>query len=243
MSNLSIILNIQNPCEEKWNEMQPHDRGKFCLQCSKEVIDFTKCDNSKIVKIIEQSKGKICGRMLVSQLDHPIQIQSKKNRSKLHKTLTAIFLIGSTGSVFATNLSSTTNSLNVSKNESNYKRIDFKKIKTDSLKEVIKAQVLTEFEEPIPDANIFIKELNHNVITDTDGYLTINLPKKFQQEFVTILISYPYFKNYETKIYKTDLSANRKFYLKEDDNYNEELVLTGIVETKYIKKRWWQFWK
>lgn len=223
--------------------MQPHYRGKFCTECSKEVIDFTKFDNSEIVKVIEQSKGRICGRMSVSQLDRPIEIQSKKNRSKLYKTLTAIFLIGSAGSVLATPLPSTPNNSNVPKNESNYKRINLKQIKKDSLKDIIKAQVLTEFEEPIPDANILIEELNLQIVTDSDGYFSINLPKNFQQEFVTILISYPYFENYKTKIYKTDLSVDRKFYLKEDDNYNEEVVLTGIVVTKYVKKRWWQFWK
>jgi len=241
--NNSYLLNIQNPCEEKWNSMQPHDRGKFCMQCSKEVIDFTKLDKTEIIKVIEQSKGSICGRMSVSQLDRPIEIQSKKNRSKLYKALTAIFLIGSTGSVFALPLSSTTNNSNISKNESNYNRINLKQIKKDSLKDIIKAQVLTEFEEPIPDANILIKELNLQIVTDSDGYFSINLPKNFQHGFVTILISYPYFENYETKIYKTNLSVDRKFYLKEDDNYNEEVVLTGIVVTKYVKKRWWQFWK
>lgn len=132
----SYRLNIQNPCEEKWNTMQPHDRGKFCMQCSKEVIDFTKLDNTEIIQIIEQSKSRICGRMSVSQLDRLIEIPSKKNRSKLRKVLTATFLIGSTGSVFASPLVSKINSLNVSKNESNYKRIDIKKhnIRTDSLK-------------------------------------------------------------------------------------------------------------
>jgi len=59
--------------------MQPHDRGKFCMQCSKEVIDFTKLNNREIIEIIEQSKGRICGRITVSQLNSPIEIQSKKN--------------------------------------------------------------------------------------------------------------------------------------------------------------------
>ncbi len=78
MSNNAIIVNIQNPCDEKWNKMQPHHRGRLCMQCSKEVINFTKFDDSEIIKIIEQSKGRICGRMSVSQLDRPIEIQSKK---------------------------------------------------------------------------------------------------------------------------------------------------------------------
>lgn len=243
MSNNSYILNIQNPCEEKWNSMQPHHRGKFCMQCSKEVIDFTKLDNTEIIKVIEQSKARICGRMFVSQLNRPIEIQSKKKRSKLCKALTAIFLIGSTGSVFATNLSSTSNDLNVSKSESNFKRINLKQTKADSLKDIIKGQVLTEFEEPIPDAIINVKELNLEIVTDNDGYFLISLPQNFQQEFVTVLISYPYFEDYETRIYKTDLSIDRKYYLKEDNEYKEEVVLTGKVATTYKRVPWWQFWK
>ncbi len=220
--------------------MQPHDRGKFCLQCSKEVIDFTKLDNTEIIQIIEQSKSRICGRMSVSQLDRLIEIPSKKNRSKLRKVLTAIFLIGSTGSIFASPLVSKANSLNVSKNESNYKRIDIKKhIRTDSLKNTLKGQVLTESEEPIPGADIFIKEFNLEFETDSEGNFSINLPENFTNDFITIVVTYPFFKDFETRIYKSQLSFEQKFYLKEE----EAVVLTGIVVTKYVKIRWWQFWK
>src|SRR5690606_27808162 len=141
------------------------------------------------IQIIEQSKSRICGRMSVSQLDRLIEIPSKKNRSKLRKVLTAIFLIGSTGSIFASPLVSKTNSLNVSKNESNYKRIDIKKhIRTDSLKNTLKGQVLTESEEPIPGADIFIKELNLEIETDSNGYFKIILPKDLKENYVTVNI-------------------------------------------------------
>lgn len=237
----NYLLNIQDPCNEKWSTMQPHDRGKFCLQCSKEVIDFTKLDNTEIIQIIEQSKSRICGRMSVSQLDRLIEIPSKKNRSKLRKVLTAIFLIGSTGSIFASPLVSKTNSLNVSKNESNYKRIDIKKhnIRTDSLKNTLKGQVLTESEEPIPGADIFIKKFNLEFETDSEGNFSINLPENFTNDSITIVIKYPGFHDLETRIYKSQLSFEQKFYLKEE----EAVVLTGIVVTKYVKIRWWQFWK
>lgn len=233
----SYLLNIQDPCNEKWNTMQPHDRGKFCLQCSKEVIDFTKLDNTEIIQIIEQSKSRICGRMSVSQLDRLIEIPSKKNRSKLRKVLTAIFLIGSTGSIFASPLVSKANSLNVSKNESNYKRIDIKKhIRTDSLKNTLKGQVLTESEEPIPGADIFIKELNVEIETDSNGYFKIILPKDLKENYVTVNIKYLGFQNVETRIYKNDWLNKLNFYLKEREEF-------FIGEVMIYKIRWWQFWK
>lgn len=233
----SYLLNIQDPCNEKWNTMQPHDRGKFCLQCSKEVIDFTKLDNTEIIQIIEQSKSRICGRMSVSQLNRLIEIPSKKNRSKLRKVLTAIFLIGSTGSIFASPLVSKANSLNVSKNESNYKRIDIKKhIRTDSLKNTLKGQVLTESEEPIPGADIFIKELNLEIETDSNGYFKIILPKDLKENYVTVNITYLGFQNVETRIYKNDWLNKLNFYLKEREEF-------FIGEVMIYKIRWWQFWK
>jgi len=232
----SYQLNIQNPCEEKWNSMQPLDRGKFCMQCSKEVIDFTKLDNKEIVQIIEESKGRICGRMSISQLNNPIEIQSKKSRSKLYKVLTAIFLIGSTGSIFATPLSSTTNNLSVSKNESNYKRINLKQIKTDNLKDTIRGQVLTEFEEPL-EASIYVKELDLILETDLEGKFQIIMSKDFQSDYLSLIIEGAYHEHIETRIHKNDFHTVKKFYLKETE------ALTGIVVTKYVKKRWWQFWK
>lgn len=242
MLNKSIIINIQNPCDENWNNMQPYEKGKFCMQFSKQVIDFTKLDNKEIVQIIEESKGRICGRMSVSQINKPIEIQSK-NKSKLRKVLAAIFLIGSASSVFASPLAVQTKNVNVLKNESNFKRINLKQINTNSFNDTIKGQVLTEYDEPIPDAIINVEELSLKIETDKDGCFLIALPENFQQEFVTIHISYPYFEDYETHIYKTDLSIDRKYFLKEDNEYNEEMVLTGIVATTYKKVRWWQFWK
>ena len=33
-------IRIENPCEQSWNKMQVSQSGKFCLHCSKDVIDL-----------------------------------------------------------------------------------------------------------------------------------------------------------------------------------------------------------
>lgn len=236
MSRNAIILNIQNPCEEKWIGMQPQTGGRYCMQCSKKVFDFTGLNDKEVFKLIEDSNGRICGRMSVSQLNRSIEIQSKKNSSKLYKALAAIFLIGSTVSAFATPLSSKINNSNVSKNESNYKRINLKKIKTDRLNDTIKGQVLTEFDEPL-EASIYVKELDLMLETDLEGKFIITLPEDFSSDYVSLIIEGAYHELIEKRIYKNDFHLVKKFYLK------ESVVLTGIVVTKYVKKRWWQFWK
>lgn len=239
MNNKDYILNIENPCQENWSGMKPQNGGRFCMQCSKKVMDFTELNDTEIAKIMKDSKGKVCGRMLISQLNRPIKIQSKpKNRPKLHKALTAIFVIGSTSSIFATPIFSKGTSLNILKNESNsnYKRIDLKnETSTDSLKNIIKGQVLTEFEDPIPSATFFVDELNLEIETDLEGKFSITLPKDFSAGYLTIFTTHLNFEHFVTRIYKKDFSFEQKFYFKEEDT-----VITGLI---YIKPKWWQFWK
>ena len=236
MLKKSYQLNIQEPCSENWNAMQPQDRGKFCMQCSKEVFDFTKLNNKEIVEIIESSKANFCGRLSTHQLNKPIEIPSKKNNFKIVKTLAAVFLLGSTGSLFAIPLSEKTKSVSVSKSNKNFKRLDLKQIKTDTLKNTIKGQVLTEFGESL-EGFIFVEELDLMIETDSEGNFEINIPESFLSDYVSLLIEGSYHELITTRIYKKDFSTLQKFYLKEGE------ALTGIVVTRYVKKRWWQFWK
>lgn len=236
MLKTSYQLNIQEPCSENWNAMQPQHRGKFCMQCSKEVIDFTKLNNKEIVEIIESSKGSICGRLSTHQLNKPIEIPSKKNNFKIVKTLAAVFLLGSTGSLFAIPLSEKTKSVSISKSNTNFKRLDLEQIKTDTLKNTITGQVLTEFEEPIPGAEVFIKELNLKTETDSEGNFSFTLSEDVLKDYVTISIVYLGFENLSVRAYKIDWHIKKNLYLKEDEG-------DLIGEIVIYKKRWWQFWK
>lgn len=129
-----------------------------------------------------------------------------------------------------------TNNLNVSKKESNYKRIDLKQTRTDTLKSIIKGQVLTEFEEPLV-ASVYVIELDLLIETNLEGFFLITLPEDFNTDYLSLIIEGNYHKFIETRIYKSDFPNVKKFYLKETD------ALTGIVASTYIKVPWWQFWK
>ncbi|WP_291153851.1 hypothetical protein [Flavobacterium sp. UBA7680] len=72
-------ITIPEPCHEDWNKMTPSENGRFCLSCSKTVVDFTSMLPDEIQHFFVQNQSnKICGRFRKSQLDSvTIQIPSR----------------------------------------------------------------------------------------------------------------------------------------------------------------------
>ena len=248
----NLQLNIPNPCEEKWEQMQPETGGRFCMQCSTKVIDFTGLSNAEILQIIEKSKGGICGRMFQSQTNRPIEIPRKaKSKSKLFQALAGIFLIGTTGNAFSAPFVPKANKADFFQKTSNYQRIDLKQIQKNRVNDTIKGQVFTIDEDPIPGATILNKETDSYIETKLDGSFSFDFPKDVQQDFVNILVSFPGYETLETRIYKNDGLATRNFYLKEIEFPQEEgtiIITMGRIAPEYVesnttKTKWWQFWK
>ena len=90
-------LTIPKPCHENWDEMTPQDNGRFCMNCSKTVIDFSSLLPEEIQHFFIQNKNKrICGRFKNSQLETIIiQIPSRVlyTQTNYHKMfLLALFV-------------------------------------------------------------------------------------------------------------------------------------------------------
>ena len=67
MKKKSFHITIDEPCSESWQNMQPNSDGKFCMHCSKTVIDFTK-QTSYEIKSYFQHHENTCGRFTKQQL-------------------------------------------------------------------------------------------------------------------------------------------------------------------------------
>ncbi|MCT8339963.1 carboxypeptidase-like regulatory domain-containing protein [Flavobacteriaceae bacterium TK19130] len=76
----AITISIPEPCHEDWNEMTPTEKGRFCDQCTKEVVDFTSQSDEQIIKHLEHNT-KLCGRFRASQLDRKLQLERKEGFS------------------------------------------------------------------------------------------------------------------------------------------------------------------
>ncbi len=63
-------IRIDEPCDEKWNEMTATDRGAFCQKCAVDVYDFSKMNLNQIKLVLKESAGKhMCGRFESKQLE------------------------------------------------------------------------------------------------------------------------------------------------------------------------------
>jgi hypothetical protein len=72
-------ITIPEPCRENWDEMTPKDSGRFCMNCSKTVVDFTTMLTEEVQHFFVQNQNnRICGRFKDEQLDTiTIQIPSQ----------------------------------------------------------------------------------------------------------------------------------------------------------------------
>ncbi|WP_316635457.1 hypothetical protein [uncultured Flavobacterium sp.] len=79
-------ITIPEPCHENWDEMTPNENGRFCLSCSKTVIDFTTMLPEEVQHFFIQNQNKnICGRFKNEQLETiTIQIPSQVLYTQTH---------------------------------------------------------------------------------------------------------------------------------------------------------------
>lgn len=69
----NLKISIPEPCHENWDKMTPNENGRFCLSCSKTVVDFTAMSPEEIQQYFISNKN-ICGRVKNEQLSE-INIQ------------------------------------------------------------------------------------------------------------------------------------------------------------------------
>lgn len=53
--------------------MMPNERGRFCGQCQKTVIDFSTMTDDEVLDTLQAATGNTCGHFLAQQLDRPLQ--------------------------------------------------------------------------------------------------------------------------------------------------------------------------
>ncbi len=70
-----LQLNLDKPCDKDWDDMTSKEKGRFCTQCTKTVVDFTTMTDAEILAFFKKNKEQeVCGRMSPYQLSNPLPI-------------------------------------------------------------------------------------------------------------------------------------------------------------------------
>lgn len=242
MKSVPLIVKVDSPCSENWQNMLPNNQGRYCSHCSKTVIDFTKLSDAEIIKIIEERKGNLCGRLSNDQLERPLLPIATNSKSRLYKVFASLLFIHASNQALAnSNMFTTKSQLEVGNIDDSIKILTPTQVNTrkDSTKSrVLKGVVINANENTlIAYATITIKDTKVTTITDENGEFSINVPKRLMSDSISLLIIREGFLDETFKISNRKLNIIHNLYLKP----SKVFYLGGI--RFHRAKKWWQFWK
>ncbi|MBV7270556.1 carboxypeptidase-like regulatory domain-containing protein [Winogradskyella luteola] len=221
--NTQFNLEIKKPCLENYDQFRPTEKGGFCDNCQKEVIDFTQMNNKEIVNYFKtRTTNNTCGRFNTQQLRTPFKSPQKKYLNfftGLGLTLLSFF--------------------SITPAEAQEQNQSTKKVKdsssTEELKNkeriTVKGTVVTEEDGlPLPGASVILQGTAHGIQTDFDGFF--EFPKKLKKGDV-LIISYVGLESQKVIIENKKSATNIE--LKVNMEYTS-CVIMGEVAVKEIFK-------
>jgi CarboxypepD_reg-like domain len=188
MKKNGYIIKMDKPCSEDWTSMTMNEIGKFCSNCSKNVVDFTDLTDDKIFQIIEQTNGNVCGRFKDEQLNRLlVQSNGYATNTHLSKLVAGLLLLSSTNNTTAheqhsnIEIVSELNNANLSNNSKDV--LTQNPLLSDDLKNVIRGQVLnSETKKPVSIAKVKLKGTDIGVFTDNNGIFEFYIPDSLLKE-------------------------------------------------------------
>src|SRR5579871_104951 len=233
----NIQLQVARPCHENWTNMTDSDKGRFCLSCQKEVIDFTTMSDQQILAQISRASAGFCGRFNNEQLNRDIK-EDKKPRLNwykylVHVTIPALIV---TNKISAQDKGVKGDTIVCSPVKDTAQRMIGKvavnETRSDSAFE-IEGIVASSKGEAIPGASIMVKGDKYGTAADMNGKFKLNVKNKADQ--VTLRVSAIGFENKEIIVNKNN-SQQKVIVLSLNESMMGEVVTVGVVVTA-VKKR------
>jgi hypothetical protein len=84
-----IIIEINAPCHESWDAMSGNMERRFCMKCSKTVVDASLYSPEEIFSLYRQRQGDVCMRLNQDVLEKPLAIHKPNSFFKraFHKAV------------------------------------------------------------------------------------------------------------------------------------------------------------
>ncbi|MCB9261999.1 MAG: hypothetical protein H6607_06465 [Flavobacteriales bacterium] len=253
-----ISISLPSPCHEKWEDMTKTEHGRYCGQCTKEVIDFTRFTDDEMVSFFFRNRKNVCGQFRATQLNRPIIKETNYRMPYLNKTLAFLGILGA--GIKAQGKDSNTK-FELRQEVVQPSAVD-KNIEPDSLPKTEKTITIrgtvvdSTTHESLANAYIEIQEISWELFTQKDGSFSFDLPDSLANSAIHILVDYPPYEqsfviipeDFEKHIL---LTVNQKLNTKLATFRGETetiVILGGAVQSSYneqipTKRKWWKFWK
>lgn len=194
MKSPRISLRLDEPCHQKWSEMTPSEKGRYCDSCEKHVIDFSQMTDNDILKFLGENKSGFCGQFRASQLDRPF-VETKLNggTSRLNSFFAGLAIVGAAGSATAQS-ADTTNYHPVVVIDQKHPTgpVCIRQVSVDTNDLVLHITVMDTLNHyAIAFANVSLQQggVNFGGVTDIDGKVTLTIPADSIQDTMLLTIS------------------------------------------------------
>jgi len=96
-----LALRIDDPCSQKWSEMTPSEKSRFCDSCQKKVFDVTTFSDNELIQMARQNPQGFCGQFRKDQLNRAVIETQFKNKSRLNAFVAGVFVALGAGTASA----------------------------------------------------------------------------------------------------------------------------------------------
>lgn len=187
-------IRIPEPCNEKWSEMTQTEKGAFCSNCKKEVIDYTNTSTYQLAKLLDKEE-KLCGKFRSDQLSVEFSSVKKQRIPKTNYLLGLSMLFSIATPIFGQNKSAEI--FNIEQSKQVEKDSISTKKQTDSIQ--INGSVFDE-NNAVIGATIIVKGTSYSTVSDFDGNFLLTIDRKEINKNLTLVFSHVGYKMQEVKI-------------------------------------------
>ncbi|MGQ7947141.1 carboxypeptidase-like regulatory domain-containing protein [Flavobacterium sp. WC2509] len=204
--------------------MTSTERGMFCSNCRKEVINYQYYSNNQLLKSLNESK-KICGRFSPNQIDKELNsIETNLfHRIGLLFGFSSLFL---TTPAFSQSEKSKTEIIE-NKSDDELKQKSSNEFIEFYGKILEKPRNNNDKSYPIPGVNIIQKDTKNVVQSNIDGNFIIKIPIEDFKDKVVLIFNFIGMETKEVEVFKTN--SNLKIEMILSDALMGEVI---IVKTK-----------
>lgn len=227
---MKITIKIPNPCHEDWSKMTPTQKGMFCSNCKKEVINYEYYSDNQLLKSINKS-DKICGRFSPNQINKELNSSEIKQNHSIGVLMSFTSLLLTTP-VFSQNEKSKTE---ISENKPIIQQAQMNSTEFIELSGKILEKTNTgEKSAPIPGVSIVQKGTNNKVDSNFEGDFLIKIPVVDFKDRVILIFNYIGMESKEVEVFKTNNIL--KIEMVQSETIMGEVIIVNYKKRSFFKK-------